>query len=112
MMKIAEYLSLGMPVVGYNLLETRRTAGVAAMLVRARRTSKPSPMDRMLARDPARRRRLAYEARHRAAELTWDHSERALLEAYASLTAGADRCARGALGTESLPSPSERPRAR
>jgi glycosyltransferase involved in cell wall biosynthesis len=40
-----------------------------------------------LARDPELRLQLSRDARHRAEELTWEHSERALLGAYAALSA-------------------------
>lgn len=85
MMKMAEYLALGKPVVAYDLLEARRTAGDAALLIA------PGDVDgfvkaiAQLARDPQLRLRLAREGRQRAQELTWEHSEEALLKAYASL---------------------------
>jgi glycosyltransferase involved in cell wall biosynthesis len=87
MTKIAEYLALGKPVVAYDLLETRRTSGDAALLVPAGDVAAFAQAIRRLARDAALRERLADAARARALELTWDHSERALLEAYASLRA-------------------------
>jgi glycosyltransferase involved in cell wall biosynthesis len=85
MIKLAEYLSLGKPVVAYDLLEARRTAGDAARLVA------PGDVDAFadeivrLAREPEARLLLATRARRRAAELTWDHSERALLQVYNGL---------------------------
>lgn len=88
MTKIAEYLALGKPVVAYDLLETRRTAGSAAMLVERGNPSAFADAIESLACDPALRTQLAHDARRRALELTWEHSERALLDAYASLRAG------------------------
>jgi glycosyltransferase involved in cell wall biosynthesis len=85
MIKLAEYLALGKPVVAYDLLEARRTAQGSAVLVA------PGDVDRFagavaeLARDPEQRRALARRARERAAGLTWEHSERALFDAYAAL---------------------------
>jgi glycosyltransferase involved in cell wall biosynthesis len=82
MTKIAEYLALGKPVVAYDLLETRRTAGDAAVLVRPGDVDAFAQAIAELARDAKLRRRLSVAARHRAAVLTWDHSERELLKAY------------------------------
>jgi len=78
MIKIAEYMSLGKPVVAYDLLETRRTVAGAEAFAQ-------SIVE--LALDPELRWRFAREGRRRAAELTWEHSERALLQAYESLRA-------------------------
>lgn len=85
MTKIAEYLALGKPVVAYDLLEARRTAGDAALLVAPGDVPAFAQAILTLARDPARRHRLARDARQRASELTWENSERALLEAYEAL---------------------------
>jgi glycosyltransferase involved in cell wall biosynthesis len=88
MTKIAEYLALGKPVVAYDLLETRRTAGDAALLVGPGDAGTFAEAVRQLAVDPAPRARLARDARRRAGDLTWDHSERALLGAYRALRDG------------------------
>lgn len=85
MIKMAEYLALGKPVVSYDLLETRRTAGDAACLVRAGDVDAFAAALLRLARDPAARRELAARARARAQDLTWEHSERALLAVYEGL---------------------------
>lgn len=88
MTKVAEYLALGKPVVAYDLLETRRTTGGAAVLVQRDNAERLADAIRMLARDPEERRRIADAARERAkAALTWDRSARALLEAYEALDA-------------------------
>lgn len=85
MTKIAEYLARHKPVVAYALLETRRTAGEAAVLVNPGDVEAFADAIRRIARDPALRARLVEAARRRASLLTWEHSERALLEAYAAL---------------------------
>lgn len=85
MIKLAEYLSLGKPVVAYDLLEARRTAGDAARLVTPGDVDAFADQIVRLARDPAARLALATQARRRAAQLTWDHSERALLAVYDGL---------------------------
>jgi glycosyltransferase involved in cell wall biosynthesis len=85
MTKIAEYMALGKPVVAYDLLETRRTAGGAALLVEPHNSRAFASAIAELARDPGLRDRLAAEARRRVASLTWEHSERELLAAYECL---------------------------
>jgi glycosyltransferase involved in cell wall biosynthesis len=87
MIKIAEYLALGKPVVAYDLLETRRTAAGAALLIPPGDAEGFAQAIAQLARDPELRLRLSRGARERAEELTWEHSERALLGAYAALSA-------------------------
>src|SRR5262249_8522760 len=89
MIKIAEYLALGKLVVAYWLLETERTAGNAACLVAPGDVDAFAEQIVRLARDPALRTRLAGAARRWAAELTWEHSEDALLAAYRAFRAGA-----------------------
>jgi glycosyltransferase involved in cell wall biosynthesis len=86
MTKIAEYLALGKPVVAYDLLETRRTAGDAALLVERDNAEEFASAIRTLATSPGLRRRLSHDARARAREmLTWDRSASALLAVYAGL---------------------------
>jgi glycosyltransferase involved in cell wall biosynthesis len=85
MTKIAEYLSLGKPVVAYDLLEARRTAGDAALFVQRADVDAFADAIIRLARDPKLRHRLGRDARRRAATLTWENSERALLGAYDAL---------------------------
>lgn len=85
MTKIAEYLALGKPVVAYELLETRRSAEDAALLVTPGDTQAFAAAIRQVALDPALRARLAHAARERASALTWQHSERLLLGAYEAL---------------------------
>jgi glycosyltransferase involved in cell wall biosynthesis len=85
MVKLAEYLALGKPVVAYDLLEARRTAGDAALLVKRGDVDAFARAIAGLARDAELRGRLRVAARRRAATLTWEHSERALLGAYRAL---------------------------
>ena len=85
MTKIAEYLALAKPVVAYDLLETRRTAGDAALLVEPGNAEAFADAIARIGRDAALRRDLSARARHRAASLTWEHSERALLDVYDGL---------------------------
>jgi glycosyltransferase involved in cell wall biosynthesis len=85
MTKIAEYLALGKPVVAYDLLETRRTAGEAALLVTPGDAGAFAEALHRLAGDPDLRLRLAHDGRERAASLTWARSEQALLSVYSRL---------------------------
>src|SRR3954453_17707311 len=85
MIKIAEYLAAAKPVVAYDLLETSRTADGAALLARGGDERDFAAGVARLARDGAEGERLAGAARRRAEDLTWERSERALLEVYATL---------------------------
>jgi len=82
MTKIAEYLSLGRPTVAYALMETRRTAGDAAVLVPPGDEAGFTDAVVALAGDPELRRRLSLRARRRCQSLSWSHSEAALIAAY------------------------------
>jgi glycosyltransferase involved in cell wall biosynthesis len=87
MIKIAEYLAAGRPVVCHALTETRRTAGDAALYVEAAGGEALADAVAALARDPARRAAMCELGRGRAAGLTWGASERVLLAVYARLGA-------------------------
>jgi glycosyltransferase involved in cell wall biosynthesis len=83
MMKVAEYMAMGRPLVCFDLAESRFTAGEAALYAPpgdeeafARR------LDELLSR-PELREKLGALGRTRVeAELAWEHSERRLLAAY------------------------------
>ncbi len=81
MIKLSEYMAMGRPVVGYDLAESRATAGDAALYA-----DDPEGLGRCLERllsDPARRERMGALAAERAAsDLGWEHAERSLLAAY------------------------------
>ncbi len=85
MIKIAEYMSLGKPLVAYDLLETGRTVGEAGVLVPPADIELFAAAVAALARDPDRRGRLGRLARERARGLTWERSEQDLLAAYGRL---------------------------
>jgi glycosyltransferase involved in cell wall biosynthesis len=87
MMKVAEYLALGKPVVAYDLLETRRTADGAAELVPPGDAAAFSRALARIAGDEELRMRMQHAAHARARQLVWEHSERALLETYERLRA-------------------------
>ena len=85
MIKIAEYLAVGRPVVAHALTETRRTGGDAVLYAEADGGDGLAAAVATLAGDPERRARMVERGRERAAGLTWEASERALLGAYETL---------------------------
>lgn len=83
LVKIAEYLAIGGAIVSYNLKETRRTAGDAAVYATDDSPQAFAAAIENLLDDPARRRELGRRGRERvASELAWEHAETRLLEAY------------------------------
>lgn len=85
MTKIAEYVAAARPVVAYELLETRRTAGDAALLASCGDPSALADRVARLAGDPDLRRELSARASERRESLIWEHSAHALVDAYARL---------------------------
>jgi glycosyltransferase involved in cell wall biosynthesis len=85
MIKIGEYLAAGRPAVAYELLETRRTAGEAALFAPAGDSHAFAGLVADLAADGERRALLGRRARERAEELVWERSEEALLDVYEQL---------------------------
>jgi glycosyltransferase involved in cell wall biosynthesis len=83
MIKIAEYMAMGRPVVSYPLAESMISAGDAAVYAQS---GDPEALGRCVAElldDPARRARLGAIGRQRAErELGWERSEDALRAAY------------------------------
>jgi glycosyltransferase involved in cell wall biosynthesis len=87
MIKIAEYLAVGRPIVTHALTETRRTAGDAALYIDEPGGEPLADAVAQLATDPERREAMISRGRERAADLGWDASERALLGVYRVLIA-------------------------
>lgn len=94
MMKIAEYLAAGRPVVANPLHETRATAGDAVAYTAQSGADGLAAALAALAADPARRRALVAAGLERVPELTWEHSAVALLRAYAPLAPAGSAAAR------------------
>ena len=91
LVKVAEYLAVGRPVVAFDLPETRNTAGdAAAYAVRDDAVSFADAIDGLLD-DEARRRQMSALALDRVGELGWERSEQALLAAYARALEHRDR---------------------
>jgi glycosyltransferase involved in cell wall biosynthesis len=84
MIKIPEYMALGCAVASYALPESRVSAGDSALYAAP---GDPDDLGRCVAElldDPERRERMGAMARERVDnELSWQHSESALLAAYA-----------------------------
>src|SRR3954451_3768290 len=84
MIKIPEYMAMGKPVVSYGLTESRVSAGDAAAYAQG---DTPDALGRCLDElldDPDRRSRMGALGRERVVgKLGWEHSEPALLAAYA-----------------------------
>ena len=83
MIKVAEYMAMGCPVVAYDLIETRFTAGAAALYARPNdEASYAACVDELLS-DPGRRAEMGAIGRSRVEHgLAWEHSVVNLLAAY------------------------------
>jgi glycosyltransferase involved in cell wall biosynthesis len=83
MMKVAEYLAMACPVVAFDLLETRRTAGEAALYAPSGDIEAFASCISRLLDDEELCARLGAAGRERIrSSLSWEHSRRALLAAY------------------------------
>ena len=84
MNKILEYMSLGLPVVQFDLKEGRRSAGDASVYARANDERDLAEKILEVLEDNARRVRMAEEGfRRMRDELEWRHQIPKLLQAYA-----------------------------
>lgn len=89
MIKIAEYMAMGKPVVAYGLRESRYTAADAALYAEPGDVASYAARIEDLLDDPHRRAELGRRGRERVQrELSWEHSERSLQAAYASILGG------------------------
>lgn len=83
MNKIVEYMAMSRPLVSYDLIEARESAGEAALYVTANDERAFADGIARLLDDPAERRRMGELGRQRVEQaLSWEHSERSLLAAY------------------------------
>lgn len=86
--KIAEYMGAGRPLVAYALHESRLTAGDAALYATPGDIASFAARIEELLDDPARRAAMGRTGERRVREtLSWEHSERALIAAYRSVLA-------------------------
>jgi glycosyltransferase involved in cell wall biosynthesis len=89
MVKIAEYMAMARPVVAYELRESRFAAGPAAIYAKPNEVESFAQCIEELLDDPQRRAEMGRLGRERvASELSWEHSERALEDAYRSVLRG------------------------
>lgn len=87
MIKMTEYMALAKPIVAFDLVEHRATAGDAALYATPNDELDFARCLERLMDDPDLRARMGAAGRARLeAGLTWDHSVPALLAAYAALT--------------------------
>jgi glycosyltransferase involved in cell wall biosynthesis len=83
MIKIFEYMAYGLPVVLYDLIEGRRSAGDAAVYPRKNDTIDFGDQIATLLDSPSLRRRLGAMGRTRVVDsLNWDFQKQTFLEAY------------------------------
>jgi glycosyltransferase involved in cell wall biosynthesis len=83
MNKIVEYMAMSRPFVSYDLVESRVSAGDAAVYARANDVEAFARGVELLLDDPERRLEMGRLGRRRVeTELSWKLSERALLAAY------------------------------
>lgn len=88
MNKILEYMSMGRPIVVFDLVETRVSAGEAAVYVRPDDLECLAENITVLLDDPQRREKMGRYGRARIEnELSWEHQKECLLEAYDKLAA-------------------------
>ena len=103
MVKIPEYMAMGRPIVSYDLIESRASAGDAALYATEQN---PEGLGRCLDEllgDPERRRRMGHVATRRVEEaLAWQHAERSLLAAYDRALEHGDRALNRHFGAGSL----------
>jgi glycosyltransferase involved in cell wall biosynthesis len=105
MNKIVEYMAMSRPLVSYDLIEARVSAGDAALYATPNDEREFARLIAELLDDPERRARMGALGRQRVEqELSWEHSRAALLAAYETLLARGKtlRSARGgaaAVGT-------------
>ncbi len=83
MVKISEYMALGLPIVSYDLRESRAAAGESAVYACGNDEADFAARIDELLDDPERRERMGALGRERAERwLAWEHQERSLLAAY------------------------------
>ena len=81
--KVLEYMAMGRPIVSFDLVETRVSAGDAAVYVPANDERAFAKAIHALLQDPERRRQMGQSGRRRVEqELSWQVSRRALVRFY------------------------------
>jgi glycosyltransferase involved in cell wall biosynthesis len=86
MIKTMEYMALGLPVVSFDLVETRYSAQDAALYAVPNKPEDFANKIEKLLDDEVMRRTMGAAGRRRIEEtLSWEHSQKHLLEAYQTL---------------------------
>jgi hypothetical protein len=86
MNKVVEYMAMGRPIVSFDLIEARVSAGDAAVYVRANDELAFAKAIDSLLQNPEHRRRMGELGRRRVEqELSWEVSRRALVRFYEQL---------------------------
>lgn len=86
MNKIMEYMAMERPLVSFDLIEARVSAGDAALYATPNDVEEFARLITELLDDPARRAAMGALGRKRVeGELSWDHSRRHLIDAYTRL---------------------------
>jgi glycosyltransferase involved in cell wall biosynthesis len=99
--KIMEYMFFGLPIVAFDLLETRRSGADAMCYARAGDEAHFAALAIELMMDEARRKALGIKARHRLdSALSWRVSSRALVSLFETLVGPPRRANRPLSGTE------------
>ena len=97
MNKIMEYMHFGLPIVAYDLTETRLSAGPAADYAQANEEHDLARRIGGLLDDPERRAQMGSVGRERLrTKLAWEHSVPVLLAAYDQLLPGRSMATNGA----------------
>jgi glycosyltransferase involved in cell wall biosynthesis len=92
LIKIPEYMAMARPTVSYDLRESRVSAAGAALYAAPNDVESFADAIEALLDDPGRRAEMGRLGRERVEDqLAWEHSEPALLAAYAKVLAGAAR---------------------
>ena len=83
MNKIMEYMAMGLPMVSFDLTESRVSAGEAAVFARPNDTDEFAALVSELLDDPVRRKQMGEAGRERVAgRLSWPRSQANLIAAY------------------------------
>jgi glycosyltransferase involved in cell wall biosynthesis len=86
LIKIAEYMAIGKPIVSFDLKESMFTAGDAALYATENDCADFGNKIIELLDDPARREKMgAFGSKRIVQSLSWDHSKKELIRAYDSL---------------------------
>ena len=103
MTKIMEYMACERPIVSFDLLETRRSAGDAAVYVEGGDPRAFAEALDALLQDPIRREEMGRVGLERSMHLVGlDRSQGALLDAYSRMLGGAGKPAEGSVSSEAL----------